>query len=76
MTRKALNPVTLATIIVIMYMTMPIVSVFISTYITTYAYMLLTVFLLTFVIFAGGMRRLSLMIYIVKQKLILIKMMK
>lgn len=64
MTRKALNPVTLATIIVIMYMTMPIVSVFISTYITTYAYMLLSVFLIGFIALSGGLRRLNAMIYL------------
>lgn len=64
MTRKALNPVTLATIIVIMYMTMPIVSVFISTYITTYAYMLLSVFLIGFITLSGGLRRLNAMIYL------------
>lgn len=64
MTRKALNPVTLATIIVIMYMTMPIVSVFISTYITTYAYMLLTVFIIGFIMLSGGVRQLNTMVYL------------
>lgn len=64
MTRKALNPVTLATIIVIMYMTMPIVSVFISTYTTTYAYMLLTVFIIGFIMLSGGVRQLNTMVYL------------
>ncbi|MBO4432819.1 MAG: hypothetical protein J5852_04730, partial [Clostridia bacterium] len=64
MTRKILNPVTFATIIVIMYMTVPIVSIFISTYITTYAYMLLTAFLVVFIMLSGGVERLSAIIRI------------
>ena len=44
---------------------MPVVSVFISTYITTYAYMLLAVFLFGFIIFAGGFRRFNEMIYFI-----------
>lgn len=64
MVRKALNPITLATIIVIMYMTMPIMSIFISAYITTYAYMLLAVILISFIMFTGGLKRLSTILYI------------
>ncbi|MBO4693994.1 MAG: hypothetical protein J5659_06375 [Clostridia bacterium] len=64
MTRKVLNPITAATIIVIMYMTMPILSVFVSAYITTYAYMLLALFLMCFILLSGGISRLSSIIYV------------
>lgn len=64
MARKALNPITAATIIVIMYMIMPALSVVISTYITTYAYMLLVVFLVGFIALSGGVRRINNMIYL------------
>ena len=65
MVRKALNPITLATIIVIMYITMPILSVFISAYVTTYAYMLLAVILISFIMLTGGLKRLSSILYII-----------
>ncbi|MBR4762216.1 MAG: hypothetical protein IKZ59_03155 [Clostridia bacterium] len=65
MTRKVLNPITLATIVVIMYTTLPIMSVFISTYITTYAYMLLIVFLLGFIVLSGGIKRITAIAYTV-----------
>ncbi|MBR4909990.1 MAG: hypothetical protein IKZ47_01540 [Clostridia bacterium] len=63
MTKKLLNPITLATIVVILYSVLPILSVFISTYITTYAYMLLVTFLLGFILLTGGLERLGLMLF-------------
>lgn len=72
MTRKALNPITLATIIVIIYTTMPILSVFISVYATTYAYMLLSAFLIVFIVLSGGIRRMSAIIYLTAPLLIYI----
>lgn len=59
MTRKILNPVTVASLTVIVYMAMPILAVIISTYVTTYAYMLLTVFLAGFIMLYGGIKRLN-----------------
>lgn len=72
MTRKVLNPVTLATAVVIIYSVMPVLSVFISSYITTYAYMLLVVFLLGFIVLSGGFRRINSLIYVVLPFLIYI----
>ena len=64
MVRKALNPVILATIIVIIYTIMPILSVFISAYVTTYAYMLISAFLIVYIMLTGGLKRLSAILYI------------
>lgn len=65
MTKKVLNPVTLATIIVVLYMIMPVVSVFIGRYITTYAYMTLCVLLLGSILLFGGLKRLNSTLYLI-----------
>ena len=72
MTRKVLNPITAATIIVIAYMTVPIMSVIVSTYTTTYAYMLLTAFLTVFILLAGGIKRLTAIVYMLAPFLIFV----
>ena len=71
MTRRGINPIEAAMIIVIMYMLMPIVSVFISRYITTYAYMLILASLLGFVLLMGGIKRLNAIIYLMFPLIIL-----
>ena len=65
MARKMLNPVIMATVIVIVYMTMPILSIFISSYLTTYAYMILAVCLLGFILLSGGLDRINSMAYMI-----------
>ena len=57
MTRRGINPIEAATIIVIMYTVMPITTVFVSTFTTTYAYMLICLILLGFIMLAGGIKR-------------------
>lgn len=64
MVRKMLNPTVTASIIAILYAIMPILSVAISRFITTYAYMVLCVALFAFIMLAGGIKRLSALIYI------------
>lgn len=65
MVRKALNPITLATIIVILYTTVPVVSIFTSTYVTTYAYMLISAFLIIYIMLTGGLKRMGAILYLV-----------
>ena len=64
MTRKVLNPINAATVVVLVYMIMPVLSVIISAYITTYAYMLLTVILVLFILLTGGIKRLNNILYL------------
>ncbi|MBR4761808.1 MAG: hypothetical protein IK086_04155 [Clostridia bacterium] len=65
MAKKYLNPIVAATVVVILYSVMPILSVFISAYITTYAYMLLVVSLLAFILLTGGIERLSFIVNLI-----------
>lgn len=64
MVRKMLNPTVTASVIVILYAIMPILSVAISRFITTYAFMILCVVLFAFIMLTGGIERLSALIYI------------
>ncbi|MBO7520307.1 MAG: hypothetical protein J6T73_05960 [Clostridia bacterium] len=65
MVKKMLNPVIMATVVMIIYIIMPIMSVFVSTYLSTYAYMLMCVALFSFIMLAGGMSRFTSMIYLI-----------
>lgn len=64
MVKKMLNPIIAATIIMILYMIMPVMTVIISKFITTYAYMLMCVVLFCFIMLTGGIKRLSAMVYV------------
>ena len=59
MVKKLLNPMVAATIIMILYIIMPVMTVLISKFITTYAYMLMCVALFSFIMLAGGANRFS-----------------
>lgn len=57
---KPLNSIVLLiTMFILVYGVMPLVRVFVSSYLTTYIYMLLLVFLVFYIVFAAGMKSMT-----------------